>query len=171
MVINRDSSTSALEEPGSRLQSAPLPRREARELESLGLADGGGWWSPPRRPKPSRPFFSPAVSFQALQQEQRPSLRDRQNVLAVGVAGEAGGAEGTPVKDPAQNVLAALAVLVSQQRVHERVRCGLAVGQALGQHPPVGADGHRGGQLQQPADRDGRAFVRRAQLGASQAPA
>lgn len=152
LVINRDSSTSALEEAGSRLRS---PSPEAREPESLGSPDGGGRWSPPRRPKTSRPLFSPAASFQALQQQQRPSLRGRKNVLAVGVPGEAGGAEGTPVEDPVQNLLAALAVLVSQQGVHERVRCGLAVGQALGQHPPVGADGHRGGQLHQPADRDG----------------
>lgn len=140
---------------GTRKQASEPPLPEARETESLGSPDGGGRWSPPRRPKPSRPLFSPAVSFQALQQQQRPSLRGRKNVLAVGVPGEAGGAEGTPVQDPVQNLLAALAVLVSQQGVHERVRCGLAVGQALGQHPPVGADGHRGGQLHQPADRDG----------------
>ena len=86
--------------------------------------------------------------------EQRPSLGDRQNVLAVGVPGEAGGAERSPVEDPVQDLFAALAVLVSQQGVHEGVGRGLAVGQALGQHPPVGADGYCRGQLHQPVGGD-----------------
>lgn len=131
---------------------------------------GGSWWRPPRSPKPLHPRLLTAVSVQGLQQEQHTSLRDRQNVLAVGVTREAGGAERTPVEDSVQNLFVALAVLVSQQGVHEGVRRCLAVGQALGQHPPVGADGHRG-QLHQPAGRWGRPFIRRAELGTAQAPA
>lgn len=60
-----------------------------------------------------------------------------------------------PVEDPVQHLLAAVAVLVPQQGVHEGVGRGLAVGQALGQHAPVGADGHRRGQLHQPVERRG----------------
>lgn len=63
------------------------------------------------------------------------------------------------MEHPVQNLFAALAVLVSQQGVHEGVRRGLAVRQALGEHPPVGADGHRGGQLHQPAERQGRPLL------------
>lgn len=65
-------------------------------------------------PRALPPRFSPTVPFLGVQQERRPSLRDWQNVLAVGVAREARGAEGTPVQDPVQNLFAAFAVLVSQ---------------------------------------------------------
>lgn len=65
-------------------------------------------------PQALLPRFSPAASFLSLRPERRPSLRDRQNVLAVGVAREARGVEGAPVEDPVQNLFAAFAVLVSQ---------------------------------------------------------
>lgn len=63
------------------------------------------------------------------------------------------GADGASVEDPVQKLLAAPTVLVSQQGVHEGVRCGLAVGQALGQHAPVGADGGCGEEFHQPVER------------------
>lgn len=141
------------------VQPLPLRNQEAgfrtptsQGTGTAGLARRVAAGVPTQDPEPPPPHFSPAVSFLTLQQEWRPSLRDRQNVLAVGVTREARGVEGASVEDPVQNLFAAFAVLVSQQGVHEGVRRSLAVGQALGQHTPVGADGHRGGQLYQPAE-------------------
>lgn len=62
---------------------------------------------------------------------------------------------GASVEDPVQKLFAAPAVLVSQQRVDEGVRSSLAVGQALGQHTPVRANGHRGEEFHQPVERWG----------------
>lgn len=108
---------------GGTVQALPSRNREAdfRAPASQGTVLESGW---PARwvaaggvhpgPRALPPRFSPTVPFLGVQQERRPSLRDRQNVLAVGVAHEARGAEGAPVQNPVQNLFAAFAVLVSQ---------------------------------------------------------
>lgn len=63
------------------------------------------------------------------------------------------GADGASIEDPVQKILAAPTVLVSKQGVYEGVRGSLAVGQALGQHTPVGADGCCGEEFHQPVER------------------
>lgn len=150
LVINRDSSTSALEEPE---EASRTPTSQATGL--VGLAR----WVAAAGVRPGAPG-PPCLLTDCLIPNSpagAASLRDRQDVLAVGVPAEARGVERVPVEDPVQHLFAAVAVLVSQQGVHEGVGRGLAVGQALGQHAPVGADGHRGGQLHQPVERrDGR---------------
>lgn len=73
---------------------------------------------------------------------------------------EAHRVKGASVEDPVQELLAAPAVLVSQQGVHKRVRSSLAVGQALGQHTPVGANGRCGEEFHQPVERWGTCYLR-----------
>lgn len=68
---------------------------------------------------------------------------------------EAHRVNGASVEDPVQKLLAAPAVLVSQQGVHEGVRSSLAVSQALGQHTPVRADGRCGEEFHQSVERWG----------------
>jgi hypothetical protein len=68
--------------------------------------------------------------------------------------------KGASVEDPVQELLAAPAVLVSQQGIHEGVRSGLAVGQALGQHSPVRANGCCGEEFHQPVERWGMCYLR-----------
>lgn len=143
-MTNKDSSPSALEEPEEASRNPYKPGNRNRGACPVG----GG-------PEPSLP--SPRCLIPNCPAGVA-SLRDWQGVLAVGVAGEARGVERVPVEDPVQHLFAAVAVLVPQQGVHEGVGRGLAVGQALGQHAPVGADGHRGGQLHQPEERRGRRY-------------
>lgn len=95
------------QEPGFRAapsQGSRIPR----------LGGGGGGPCPPRRPEPRPSLLLTSRLLPSAPAEQRASLGDRQNVLAVGVPAEAGGAERSPAEDPVQDLLAALAVLVPQ---------------------------------------------------------